>query len=107
MLIEISVLEAYQVQAALERRMAVLARGERLQTPGSLEADMVALGIRYTGSILASLTEALYGTHEPDEMPDLLSERAAHDEHERIDRECSLCEQDFNSSYWSVIGRPS
>jgi hypothetical protein len=73
MQIEISILEAYQIQAALERRLAVLARGEHFMEPGSLEAAMVESGIRYTGSALTSLTALLYGEDDPD-MPEVVSE---------------------------------
>ena len=65
MQIEINVLEAYQLQAALEDR---LARLEADPTEAdSLERAMVVQGVTYTGSVLAKLLTMLYGEDEPDE----------------------------------------
>lgn len=65
MLIEITVLEAYQVQAALEDRLTKLEADPT--EADSLEAMMVRQGLTYTGSVHAKLLVLLYGEDEPDE----------------------------------------
>jgi len=63
----LDLLEAFQTEQALLDRLDTLAKAEATVTPGSLEADMVATGIRYTASALTRLQLAIYGDDEPDE----------------------------------------
>ncbi len=65
--LELSLLEANQLEAALSERLAQAAKAEQRFDAASLEADMVAHEIRYTGSGLTKLQLALYGPDEPDE----------------------------------------
>jgi hypothetical protein len=99
MLIELELLEVYQLQAALEDRLTKAVKQQPRMTPGSLEASMVDDEITYTGSALTKLQTALYGDDEPDEpVWDLMAERAAHDGHETMADGCSLCLVEFNIS---------
>ena len=97
MLVELNVLEAFQVEAALQERIAKAQRAP--MTPGTPEAAMVEDEIAYTGAALTRLQTALYGDDEPDEpVWDLMAERAAHDGHETMADGCSLCLVEFNIS---------
>lgn len=65
--LEIDYLEAVQIEAALQARLAAAGKAEALFDGASIESDMVAHEIRYTGAALAKLQLLLYGTDEPDE----------------------------------------
>jgi hypothetical protein len=105
MKLELDYLEANQVVAALLDRLEKANAALPVMTEGTPEIYMVEHEIRYTGSVLVRLQEALYGTDEPDQpVWDLLAERAAHDGHETPETGCALCSIDMDASYRSVVG---
>lgn len=65
--LELTFLEAAQLEASLQARLAAAGRAETLFDGASIEADMIAHEIRYTGSALTKLQLLLYGPDEPDE----------------------------------------
>ena len=71
--LELNYLEANQLEAALQKRLQLAGKAEARVDAGSLEADVIADEIRWTGSALTKLQLLLYGTDEPDEpvwLPD-------------------------------------
>ena len=67
MLLELNVLEANQVLAALEDRLHKANDATASLEEGSLEESMVAAEILYTGRVYTRLQEVVYGPDEPDE----------------------------------------
>lgn len=65
--LELNVLEAFQLEAALQDRLRRAARAEVRVDAGSFEADVIADEIRWTGSALTKLQLLVYGEDEPDE----------------------------------------
>lgn len=63
-----NLLEAYQIEAALEARLQQLAKDEVKGKPGSLELACVQDAIRWTGAALTRLQVELYGTDDEDDM---------------------------------------
>lgn len=61
-----NLLEAYQIEAALQDRLQGLAAEELRGTPGSLELACVQDAIRWTGAALTRLQVELYGESEDD-----------------------------------------
>lgn len=61
-----NLLEAYQIEAALNDRLQGLAQEEVRMAPGSLELACVQDAIRWTGAALTRLQVELYGETEDD-----------------------------------------